>query len=137
MEESVLVIDDEPDHSRLLGTLLHGLGLTVYTAANGPDGVDAIRRLNPALITTDLTLPGFGGAEVIRQARAFTSAPIMIVSASSDILEVEAGLGAGADAYLPKPFRPRVLRAYVQALRGPLQRRGGEPAPEEVVCPSM
>jgi DNA-binding response OmpR family regulator len=132
MGESVLVIDDEPDHSRLLGTLLHGLGLTVHTAATGPDGVDAIRRLNPALITTGLTLPGFGGAELIRQARAFTSAPIMIVSASSNLLEVQAGLGAGADAYLPKPFRPRVLRAYVQAL----QQRGGEPAQDEACAVS-
>jgi two-component system OmpR family response regulator len=53
---------------------------------------------------------------VIRRVRVFTAAPIMIVSASDDLRDLEAGLGNGADAYLPKPFRIKVMRAYLEAL---------------------
>ena len=113
---AAVVIEDDPDNCRLIEVLLHGFGFTVHTAATGPDGVEAIRRLGPAIITTDLRLPGFGGVEVIRQVRLFTSAPIVIVSASNNIRDLEAGLGAGADGYLPKPFRPKVLKACVDVL---------------------
>lgn len=59
---AAVVIEDDPDHSRLIGMLLHDLGFTVHAAATGPEGVDAVRRLDPEVITTDLILPGFGGA---------------------------------------------------------------------------
>jgi DNA-binding response OmpR family regulator len=111
-----VVIEDDPDHSRLIGMLLRDLGFTVHTASAGPDGVDAVRRLEPDVITTDLKLPGFGGQEVIRQVRVFSDSPILIVSASHDIRDVQQGLGAGADAFLPKPFRLKVMRAYLEAL---------------------
>jgi DNA-binding response OmpR family regulator len=70
---------------------------------------------------------------VIRQVRAFTSVPILIVSASSDIRDVEAGLGAGADAYLPKPFRPKAFRVSAQALLG----RAGPRVPDLAVAEAV
>ena len=128
---TAVVIEADPDINLLIRTLLQQSGFTVHTADTGPAGVEVVRHCEPGLITTGLSLPGFGGVEAIRQIRTFTAAPLMIVTASDDIRDVEAGLGAGADGYLAKPFRPRVLQAHAKALlHRPAEQRFPRASPE-------
>lgn len=118
---TAVVIEDDPDISHLIKTVLERSGFTVHTADNGPAGVRAAKEHNPSLITSDMHLPGFDGLEVIRRVRQFSTVPLMIISASNALHDVEIALIAGADHYLPKPFRPNILQAHAQALlRRPL-----------------
>jgi two-component system OmpR family response regulator len=112
-----VVIEDDPDISFLISTLLQAMDYTVRTAETGPAGILAIRDVQPSLITTDLGLPELEGIDVIREARKSTTAPILVISARGDIAGVEDALAAGASGYLPKPFRPRVLQELVAALQ--------------------
>lgn len=123
---TAVVIEDNPDINLLISTVLKKSGFTVHTAATGPEGVKAALATNPSLITTDMDLPGFDGLELIRRIRTFSDAPIMIISANDDSRDIEIGLFAGADQYLVKPFRPRILQAQAEAL---LRRPVAEPAP--------
>ncbi|MET1089732.1 MAG: response regulator [Arthrobacter sp.] len=121
-----VVIEDDPDLNQLISTILERISFTVHTAANGPDGVKAVRDTQPCLVTTDMNLPGFDGLEVIRRIRLFSTVPIMIISARTKTRDIEVGLGAGADDYLAKPFRPRILQAHAHALlRRPATTPGG------------
>lgn len=113
---TAVVIEDDPDVSLLISTVLQRSGFTVHTAATGPEGVDVARDANASLVTTDMNLPGFDGLEVIRRIRNFSGVPIMIISANDDSRDIEIGLFAGADQYLVKPFRPRILQAHAEAL---------------------
>lgn len=103
--------------SVFISTLLHTMDYKVHTAETGPAGIQAVRDLRPSLITTDLGLPGLGGIEVVRTIRPYTDAPILVISAQSDVAEVEEALAAGANDYLSKPFRPRALQEHVAALQ--------------------
>ncbi|MCU1517875.1 MAG: DNA-binding response regulator [Pseudarthrobacter sp.] len=114
---TAVVIEDVPDISNLISTLLKPMGYSTHIAGTGPAGVRAVMDHRPALITTDLALPGLGGIEVIRAIRAFSGAPLLIITASDDIRDINDALAAGADGYLLKPFRLRALRAHVEALR--------------------
>lgn len=116
-QRRAVVIEDDPDISLLISTLLHTMGYAVHTAQTGPAGIQAVRDLRPSLITTDLGLPGLGGLEVVRAIRPYTDAPILVISAKSDVAEIEDVLAAGANSYLTKPFRPRVLQEHVAALQ--------------------
>ncbi|WP_411374084.1 response regulator transcription factor [Arthrobacter sp. MPF02] len=113
---SAVVIEDDPDVNLLISTVLQRAGFTVHAAVSGPEGVQAASRVQASLITTDMDLPGFDGLEVIRRIRMFSTAPIMIISATKEAGDIELGLFAGADQYLLKPFRPGVLEAHAKAL---------------------
>ncbi|MFJ6537777.1 response regulator transcription factor [Paenarthrobacter sp. NPDC091711] len=112
-----VVIEDDPDISFLISTLLQAMNYTVSTAETGPAGILAIRDVQPSLITTDLGLPDLEGVDVIREARKNTTAPILVISARADIAGVENAMAAGASGYLAKPFRPRILQEIVAALQ--------------------
>ncbi|MET1088842.1 MAG: response regulator transcription factor [Arthrobacter sp.] len=113
---TAVVIEDDPDLSHLIKTVLERGGFTVHTADNGPAGVRAVREHNPSLVTSDMNLPGFDGLEVIRRVRLFSNVPLMIISAGDELGDLEITLTAGADHYLPKPFRPKILQAFAHAL---------------------
>lgn len=113
---TAVVIEDDPDLNKLISTVLERGGFTVHAAWDGPAGVRAVKETNPELVTTDMNLPGFDGLEVIRRIRQFSNVPLMIISANEDLRDLEVGLYSGADHYLPKPFRPKVLQAHAQAL---------------------
>ncbi|MGO4250518.1 response regulator [Paenarthrobacter sp. RAF54_2] len=102
-----VVIEDDPDLSLLISTILTGIGYTVSIAATGQAGVQAVREQEPTLITTGLGLPSLRGLEAIRAIREFSIAPILVISASNDPREVEQALVAGGDTFLPKPFSTR------------------------------
>jgi DNA-binding response OmpR family regulator len=131
-----VVIEDDADIRNLLEAILGQAGFTCHTAENGPDGIDAIRQHEPILTTLDISLPGIDGFEVARQIRSFSPTYIIILSARDEEVDTLMGLDAGADDYLTKPFRPRELRARIEAM---LRRYHLRPAasPNGSVSPAM
>jgi DNA-binding response OmpR family regulator len=111
-----VVIEDDADIRNLLEAILGQAGFTCYTAGTGTDGLEAIRQHEPILTTLDISLPGIDGFEVARQIRSFSSTYIIMLSARDEEIDTLMGLDAGADDYLTKPFRPRELRARIEAM---------------------
>lgn len=108
----------------LMADLLGQSGFTVHMAGSGAAGVAAVREHNPVVVTVDLGLPDFDGYEVTRQVRQFSDAYVVMLTARTEEIDTLMGLEAGADDYINKPFRPRELRARIDAmLRRP--RSGG------------
>ncbi|MEX1173280.1 MAG: response regulator transcription factor [Chloroflexota bacterium] len=119
----VLVIDDEVPIVDLVRGYLERDGMQVFEARDGPSGLEAIREHAPDVIVLDVMLPGIDGLEVLRQARRFSDAYVIMLTARADELDRIVGLSVGADDYLTKPFSPRELVARVRAL---LRRPRGE-----------
>jgi two-component system KDP operon response regulator KdpE len=121
MEESgprVLVIDDEKAIRRFLRASLTAHGYTVFEAATGQSGLNAVVANRPDLIILDLGLPDMDGLEVTRQLREWTRIPIIILSVREQETVKIAALDAGADDYLTKPFGVGELLARLRvALR--------------------
>ena len=113
---TVLVVDDEPKITRLVGDYLDRAGLRVVQAATGSDALDRARAERPDLIVLDLGLPDLDGLDVLRRLRAESSVPIVILTARSDETDLVVGLELGADDYVVKPFGPKELVARVRAL---------------------
>ena len=111
-----VVIEDDADIRNLLEAILGQAGFTCYTGGTGPEGIEAIRQYEPILTTLDISLPGIDGFEVARQIRSFSSTYIVMLSARDEEIDTLMGLDAGADDYLTKPFRPRELRARIEAM---------------------
>jgi DNA-binding response OmpR family regulator len=111
-----VVIEDDADIRNLLEAILGQAGFACHTAATGPEGIEAIREHEPVLTTLDISLPGIDGFEVARQIRSFSPTYIIILSARDEEIDTLMGLDAGADDYLTKPFRPRELRARIEAM---------------------
>jgi len=122
-----VVIDDDADIRQLLVDVLTQAGFHAIPTANGLDGVAAVRQFDPLVTTLDVNMPGMDGFETAKRIRAFSSTYIVMLTALEDEIDTLQGLESGADDYLVKPFRPRVLRARIDAmLRRP--RVGGGPA---------
>jgi DNA-binding response OmpR family regulator len=111
-----VVIEDDGDIRNLLEAILGQAGFTCYTAGTGVEGIEAIRKYEPILTTLDVSLPGIDGFEVARQIRSFSPTYIIMLSARDEEIDTLMGLDAGADDYLTKPFRPRELRARIEAM---------------------
>lgn len=116
-ELRAVVIEDDPDIALLITTIMEGMGYVVTTAQTGPAGIQAVKAANPAVITTDLGLPEMHGLEVISSIRQHSAAPILVISAEREQAFAEHALAAGANIFLPKPFRPSALRARIEELR--------------------
>ena len=125
----VLVVDDEPQFLRALETNLRGAGYEVETATTAKEALAAAGLRPPDAIILDLLLPDGTGTEVSRELRAWSEAPIVLVSAVGDEAEKIAALDAGADDYITKPFTMGELLARLRAV---LRRAGppGEPVLE-------
>jgi DNA-binding response OmpR family regulator len=115
----VLVVEDD---ARLASFLTRALGAAGYRVQRTADGIQALAafdRLRPDVVLLDVLLPGLSGLEVARQLRARTDAPILMVSALDAVDQRIAGLDAGADDYVAKPFALEELLARLRAvLRG-------------------
>ncbi|MBI1815649.1 MAG: response regulator transcription factor [Deltaproteobacteria bacterium] len=115
----LLVVEDEPDIAELIRFNLEQEGFAVSLADDGEKGLDAIRKLRPALVILDLMLPGIAGLEVCRRLRndeATVRLPIVMLTARAAESDRIVGLEMGADDYVTKPFSPRELVARVRAV---------------------
>ncbi len=126
----VLVVEDDPGIRDSLRRSLAFNGFDVITADDGPSGLAAATSSDgPDAILLDVMLPGMDGLEICRRLRAAgDDVPILMLTARDDVSDRVAGLDAGADDYLPKPFALEELLARVRAL---LRRSRVEPAGAE------
>ena len=119
-DNSVLIVNDEPDQLRLMRGLLKKAGFSVLTADDGREGFSLAKRERPDLVISDVTMPHMDGLEFCRHLRADTelkTVPILLMSAlQKDTETVVAGLRAGADDYLEIPFDSTRLIAKVSRL---------------------
>jgi two-component system KDP operon response regulator KdpE len=124
----VLVVDDEPQILRALGTNLRARGYDVELAPNGEAALTIAARKHPDLVILDLGLPGIDGTEVIRGLRGWTAVPIIVLTVRETEGDKVAALDAGADDYVTKPFGMDELLARLRAAL-----RRAAPAEEEAV----
>ncbi len=116
----VLVVDDEPTLSELVGLALRYEGWQVRTAADGMSAIAAARDFKPDLVVLDVMLPDVDGLEVLRRLRAdIERMPVLFLTARDDVSDRIAGLTAGGDDYVTKPFS---IEELVLRLRGLLRR---------------
>jgi two-component system, OmpR family, KDP operon response regulator KdpE len=114
----VVVIEDDPQIRRFLRTGLGSHGFEVHEAENGRSGVTATENRKPELVILDLGLPDMDGVEVVKRLRAWTTLPVIVLSARITEGDKIAALDAGADDYLTKPFSLGELLARIRvALR--------------------
>ena len=126
-----VVVEDDADVRNLVEAVLSQAGFEVHSAADGREGVDAIRRLQADVVTLDVGLPDIDGFEVLRRVRQFSDAYVVMLTARTDELDTLSALHTGADDFMTKPFRPRELRARVAAMmRRPRQDRISETPPQ-------
>jgi DNA-binding response OmpR family regulator len=116
VSEKVLVVEDEPTLVETLAYNLTRQGYEVFTATDGPSGLEMARKERPDVIVLDIMLPGLDGFEVCRILRREMSVPILMLTARTDDVDKVVGLEVGADDYLTKPFSMRELLARVKAL---------------------
>lgn len=113
-QDTVLIIDDEAQIRRLLRNALSAEA-RVVEAATGREGIDLAAAERPSLVVLDLGLPDVAGAEVCREIRHWSNAPIIVLSARHSDSEKVALLDAGADDYVTKPFSTAEFQARVRA----------------------
>jgi len=111
----VLIVDDEPQITRVLRTALSTQGYSLRIAANGVEGMEAVHTWKPDLVITDVSMPQMDGVELCREIRAVSQVPIIVLSVrNQEQIKIEA-LDAGADDYVTKPFSIQELQARVRA----------------------
>ncbi|MGO1183674.1 MAG: MtrAB system response regulator MtrA [Micrococcaceae bacterium] len=115
MKARILVVDDDEALSEMIGIVLRNDGFEPYFCADGNAAVDLFRSIRPDLVLLDLMLPGRDGIEICRMIRQESDTPIVMLTAKSETADVVRGLEAGADDYVPKPFKPAELVARVRA----------------------
>jgi DNA-binding response OmpR family regulator len=122
----IVVIDDEESVREVVRAYLEKDGFHVFVAADGLEGLALAERHQPDLIVLDLMLPDISGEEICSEIRSRSDVPILMLTARASEEERVAGLVAGADDYLVKPFSPRELVARVRAV---LRRTQGVQSP--------
>ncbi len=122
----ILVVDDDTRLARLLERFLRSHGFAVSSAGDVPTARRRLAQFAFDLVVLDVMLPGEDGIAFARELRARSELPILMLTARGEPQDRIAGLEAGADDYLPKPFEPRELLLRIQAL---LRRSGHAPAP--------
>ncbi len=135
MAASVLVVDDDPTVTEVVAAYLAQAGFSPLVAADGTGALELDTAHNPDLIVLDLMMPGIDGLEVCRQVRLRRPrVPIVMVTARGEEDDRIAGLEAGADDYLVKPFSPRELVLRVQSV---LRRATGSDEPPQDAQPEL
>lgn len=129
MTQRVLVVDDDTALAEMIGIVLETEGYDVSFCAYGDKAFSVFKETNPDLVLLDLMLPGKDGTQVCREIRQESGLPIIMLTAKSDTVDVVAGLEAGADDYVAKPFKPKELVARIRARL----RRIDEPTSEKLL----
>jgi two-component system response regulator RstA len=112
----ILIVEDDERLAELTREYLESNGLTVTVEGNGSVAVDRIREEQPDLVVLDLMLPGEDGLSICRRVRPAYNGPIIMLTARTDDLDQVLGLEMGADDYISKPVKPRVLLARIRAM---------------------
>jgi two-component system, OmpR family, alkaline phosphatase synthesis response regulator PhoP len=122
LAQSVLIVDDEQHIRLLIEQTLEELldeGVELYTAADGDDALAAITAQRPDLVFLDVMMPGRSGLDVCRAVRAdpaLAGTRIVLLTAKGQANDHDAGLAAGADDYVTKPFEPDALLALARTM---------------------
>jgi two-component system, OmpR family, KDP operon response regulator KdpE len=111
----VLVVDDDPTLRRTLGIGLRAEGHDALIAADGRTALQAVREDRPDVVVLDLGLPDLSGVEVLRRMRAWSTIPVVVLSARAESTEKVEALDLGADDYVTKPFGMEELLARIRA----------------------
>src|ERR1700742_4456590 len=111
----VLVVDDEPQITRVLRTVLTSQGYQVQTAAEGESALTNFNEWRPELVITDLYMPHMDGLELCKRIRAVSAVPIIVLSVKGEEKAKVEALDSGADDYVTKPFGMDELLARVRA----------------------
>ena len=116
---SVVLAEDDIDIRDLVQIVLEGLDLTVTAVGNGAEALEACRAEKPRILLLDITMPVMNGLEVTKEIREdpdLADIPIILMTARAQASDVQAGMEAGADTYIIKPFGPIELREHVENL---------------------
>jgi DNA-binding response OmpR family regulator len=128
MTAGVLLVEDEENLASLVAAYLEQEGYRVVSVGTGAEALQAVEQQPVRLVDLDLNLPDMDGLDVCRQIRIRSSVPIVMLTARDEEADRLAGLGAGADDYIGKPFSPRELVARMKAVL-----RRAEPHADEQV----
>ena len=116
MQKKILFVDDEQEILTQMSEMLSRHDFQVFTAMNASEAYQMVTSHSPDLILLDLQLPGKSGLDLTRELHTITKVPIMIVSASGQLVDKVLALELGADDYIQKPFEFKELLARVRAL---------------------
>lgn len=123
----ILVVDDEPQIRALVKRILGTGGFRISEAQSGAEMRRAMRADDVDLVILDIMLPGEGGLDLLRELRATSSVPVILLTALGEPVDRVVGLELGADDYVPKPFEPREILARVRNIFR--RTEAAEPAP--------
>jgi DNA-binding response OmpR family regulator len=121
MPKRVLIADDEPNIVMALEFLMQNGGYEVRTVGDGEAALAALAEFRPDLVLLDVMMPKHNGYEIcqfIRATPALAGTKVLMLTAKGRDVDVEKGIGVGADAYVTKPFATRELVAQVRGLLG-------------------
>ena len=116
MSQTILLVEDDDKLATLVAEFLENNDYQVQIEGNGSNAIDIIIEQQPRAVILDVMLPGADGLTVCRTVRPHYSGPILMLTAMSDDIDEVAGLETGADDYLAKPVKSRVLLAHLRAL---------------------
>ncbi len=116
IRRSILLIEDEQSISEPLSAALRREGFEVVVAPTARTGMEAFRTRSPDLVLLDIMLPDGDGREILREIRARSRTPVVMLTARGEEMDRVLGLELGADDYLPKPFGRRELLARIRAV---------------------
>lgn len=131
--DKVLLIDDDVELTDLIAKFLRNNGFAVVVEHTGDGAIARIEEENPALVVLDLMLPGKDGLTICKEVRDQFRGPIIMLTALDDDIDEVTGLEVGADDYLAKPIKPRVLLAHIRAQL----RRQGMMVPKQDVSTNL
>lgn len=115
------MVDDDPALAEMIGIVLRADGFDPVFCADGAQALDAFRLERPDIVLLDVMLPGLDGVAVCKALREETGTPIIMLTAKSDTIDIVAGLEAGADDYVTKPFNAKELVARIRTRLRPTQ----------------
>jgi two-component system KDP operon response regulator KdpE len=134
MDETILVVEDEPRVMRLISEVLKAVGYRVISTGSGLGAIETVALEQPDLVLLDILLPhGPDGYEVCRRIREFSDVAVIMLTAKAQESDMLRGFDAGADDYLTKPFSAQELVARVRAVLR-RARRSGESAMPTLTC---
>ncbi len=129
MQKNILIIEDDSNIRELLRLYLSQEGYKIETAQDGLEGLRAFKTHEPDLILLDLMMPVMDGTQVIKEVRAVSKVPVIMLTAKGETFDKVAGLDLGADDYITKPLE---IREVIARIRAVLRRYGANEPPKKL-----